>query len=43
MTKSPQTDNYQTSTIMDFGDLIAIAMLIGILLFILGTPVSWGA
>jgi hypothetical protein len=43
MTTSSETDKYRANSILDFGDLIAIAMLIGILLFILGTPLSWGA
>jgi hypothetical protein len=42
MTNSRQADEYQPSAILDFGDLIAVATLIGILLFI-GTSISWGA
>jgi hypothetical protein len=38
-----ETDEYQAHSILNGFDLVAMAMLIGILLFILGTPPSWGA
>ena len=36
MTKLPETDEYQANSTLEVSDLIAMAMVIGILLFILG-------
>jgi hypothetical protein len=43
MTQLPETHTHLASSNLDFSDLIGMAIVIGVLLFILGTPVSWGA
>jgi hypothetical protein len=40
MTKFSETDEYQANSILDVFDLIAMAMLIGIISFILGISAS---
>jgi hypothetical protein len=37
-----ETNEYQANPILDFFDLVAMAIIIGILLFILGPQASWG-
>jgi hypothetical protein len=41
MTRFSETDGYQPNPIVDVFDVIAMAMLIGILLLILGPQASW--
>jgi hypothetical protein len=43
MTQPLDTQAHSANSILDFSDLIATAIVIGVLLFIFGTPASWGA